>query len=158
MCVVARLMRMFVRTKFINFCGQPGARLNADQSLYAKLGAGPDPLSRFLRVLDPFFFRAPSGHMRRLEAIWIDRTINIARWKSFIAILSVEWNGFTIYSTVIPLPSPPHMIMAVVGSIIASVILSSQTRGHQSQTTEEAAWYMYQVTRTTLPYVLLMWR
>ncbi|KIJ62632.1 hypothetical protein HYDPIDRAFT_30228 [Hydnomerulius pinastri MD-312] len=202
----SRLMRMFVRTKFINFCGQAGARLNADQSPCAKLGSGPDPLSRFLRVLDPFLFGAPSGHMKRLWGLWVDRTINLVRWKSFISILSAEWNGFTIYVRPMPFDSKcllrlyrstvmlavddsplaiPELnwgsplqtaaiiatylsIMTSVGSLITSVLLSGQNRGHESQSTEEAALYMYQVTRTTLgvealaimyslPHVLLMW-
>ncbi|KAG0695218.1 hypothetical protein DFH29DRAFT_880177 [Suillus ampliporus] len=32
--IVARFMGEFCNAKFVNFCGQPGARLDADQSLY----------------------------------------------------------------------------------------------------------------------------
>ena len=48
-------------------------------------------------LLDMFLFYTPSAHIRELKGIWVDKTINYARWVGFSNTLNNEWNGFTIY-------------------------------------------------------------
>jgi hypothetical protein len=38
-CDLCFLITLLGRTKFVNFCGQPGARLDVDQSLYEESNA-----------------------------------------------------------------------------------------------------------------------
>ncbi|KAF9230823.1 hypothetical protein BU15DRAFT_68868 [Melanogaster broomeanus] len=156
-----RLMRTFTHLKFINFHGQVGARLNADQSLYDTVGRKKDrSLSYVVRLLDLILFRAPSVHIEQLHSIWVDQTINLLRWQSFIGTLCNEWNGFTIYSTVllavdvsflaIPEMNGSTVIQTVtqlavyfsttsaVGSLIASVLLTNQSRGRVLESADQA--------------------
>lgn len=89
------LITLIGNAKFVNFCGQPGARLNADQSLYG------DPNSRsnnvLLRVMNFVLFGSPNAHNKALQKIWVDLTIVQPRWKNFIDRLNSEWNGYTIF-------------------------------------------------------------
>ncbi|KAH7890171.1 hypothetical protein F5I97DRAFT_1850702 [Phlebopus sp. FC_14] len=163
--LIGRLMRLFMRIKFMNFFGQASARLNADQSLYSQVDEGNQPqLSSLIRVLDPILFGAPSAHVKQLRRIWVDRTINALRWRSFIDTLFTEWNGFTIYSTVmlavdVSFLSIPEMngshtpqiiaqvavyfsTLSAVGSLLASVLLSNQIREQKLQSADLAAAYM----------------
>ncbi|KAH7885731.1 hypothetical protein F5I97DRAFT_1954424 [Phlebopus sp. FC_14] len=99
-CVMARFMRLFNASKFINFYGQPGARLNADQSVYTTARKRRQAPSILIKVADVFMFGSPSTHAKELEKVWVDQSVNFPRWKGFIGRLSTEWGGFTIYSTV----------------------------------------------------------
>jgi hypothetical protein len=42
-------------------------------------------------------FGAPESHMNELKRVWVDRSINSPRWKSFNNKLISEWSGITIY-------------------------------------------------------------
>ncbi|KAF9231893.1 hypothetical protein BU15DRAFT_81860 [Melanogaster broomeanus] len=95
--VVARLMRLFTSSRFINFFGQPGARLNSDQSVYSKLRGQEVTRSWLIRISDVLLFGGPSAHANELQRVWVDGTVNAPRWKGFISNLSNEWAGFTIY-------------------------------------------------------------
>ena len=82
--------------RFYNFYGQPGARLEANLSLYIG-GEDRDKNSLLFVPLDMTFFYAPSAHVKELKSIWVDDTINYARWEAFSSKLSSEWSGITIY-------------------------------------------------------------
>ncbi|KAF8842344.1 hypothetical protein BDN67DRAFT_965872 [Paxillus ammoniavirescens] len=98
--IVARLMRLFTSSRFVNFYGQPEARLNVDQSVYTKLRGQDETASLFIRISDLLLFGGPSAHAIELQRVWVDLTVNFPRWKGFVSKLSNEWAGFTIYSTV----------------------------------------------------------
>ncbi|KAF9240007.1 hypothetical protein BU15DRAFT_61639 [Melanogaster broomeanus] len=167
--LAGRLMRIFTHLKFANFHGQVGARLNADQSLYDTVGRKKDrSLSYVVRLLDLILFSAPSVHTEQLHGIWVDQTINLLRWQSFIGTLCNEWNGFTIYSTVllavdvsflaIPELNGSTTIQTVtqlavyfsttsaVGSLIASVLLTNQSRGRALNSAEQAVLHALALT------------
>ncbi|KAF9234079.1 hypothetical protein BU15DRAFT_79397 [Melanogaster broomeanus] len=173
--VVARLMRLFTSSKFVNFYGQPGARLNADQSVYTKLRGQDQATSLLIRISDLILFRGPSAHVSELQRMWVDRSVNAPRWKGFISKLSNEWAGFTIYSTVmlavdvsflaIPAldPTKPNgkeslaasiatymSIILVVGSLVVSVQLSNRIRGQENASAKEAAAIMLRSTQSML--------
>ncbi|OAX31110.1 hypothetical protein K503DRAFT_870764, partial [Rhizopogon vinicolor AM-OR11-026] len=97
--IVARLMRLFSNSKFVNFCGQPGARLDADQSLHGDPSDSPKNI--ILRVMNIILFGSPDAHRNALRRIWIDESIVQPRWNNFIDRLNSEWNGLTIFSTVV---------------------------------------------------------
>src|SRR5260221_4789762 len=84
------------QAKFFNFCGLPAARLNADQSVYVKTKHGKliVPLSW---AFNAALFGAPESYMSELRRVWVDRSINSPRWKSFNNKLSSEWSGITMY-------------------------------------------------------------
>ncbi|KAF9230819.1 hypothetical protein BU15DRAFT_56836 [Melanogaster broomeanus] len=188
---MTKLTNIVAHLKFANFHGQVCARLNADHSLYERVGGKKDrSLSYFVRLLDIILFSAPSVHIEQLHGIWVDQTINLLRWQSLMGTLCNEWNGFTIYSTVllavdisflaIPGMNGSTTIQTVtqlavyfsttiaVGSLIASVLLTNQSRGRALKSADQAAlhalalafdftfinysWIMY-----SLPFGLVMW-
>ncbi|KAF9240019.1 hypothetical protein BU15DRAFT_74247 [Melanogaster broomeanus] len=158
---MSKLTNIIARFKFVNFHGQVGARLNADQSLYDRVQRKKDTsLSYFVWLLDTILFSAPSVHIEQLHGIWVDQTINLLRWQSFIGTLRDEWNGFTIYSTVllavdvsflaIPEMNQSTAIQTVtqlavyfsttsaMGSLIASLLLTNQSRGEALKSADQA--------------------
>ncbi|KIK91513.1 hypothetical protein PAXRUDRAFT_830785 [Paxillus rubicundulus Ve08.2h10] len=176
--IVARLMRLFTSSRFVNFYGQPEARLNVDQSVYTKLRGQDETPSLLIRISDLLLFGGPSAHATELQRVWVDRTVNFPRWKGFVSKLSNEWAGFTIYSTVmlavdvsfltIPALAPKPVtatttsmqdasntstylsIITVVGSLVVSVQLSNGIRGQGTSSAEEAAEAMMWWTKSIL--------
>ncbi|KAG2757638.1 hypothetical protein P692DRAFT_20824463 [Suillus brevipes Sb2] len=182
--IVARFMGEFCNAKFVNFCGQPGARLNADQSLYG------DPNSRsnnvLLRVMNFVLFGSPNAHYKALQKIWVDSTIVQPRWKNFIDRLNSEWNGYTIFSTVmlavdisfLAVPSVQTQTAAILvsymsalctmGSLVVSLILAGQVNDSRRDSAKSVASFMEGMSGSvlgleslalmlSLPYALLIW-
>lgn len=89
--------------KFYNFYGQPGARLEANLSVYLG-GEHEDENSLLFAPLDISLFYAPSAQIKELKSIWIDDIVNYARWAAFSNRLSSEWSGITIYVSKSPDP------------------------------------------------------
>ncbi|KAH7924791.1 hypothetical protein BV22DRAFT_1034753 [Leucogyrophana mollusca] len=172
-CVIARMMRLFSNIRFFNFCGQPGARLDADQSVYEKSKIKDDKKSVLLRIMNIVLFGAPEVHINGLRRVWVDETVNHARWQDFTNNLYNEWNGFTIYSTVmlavdvsflaVPGVDPGNAqsqtlstvatylsTLNAVGSLVISLLLVGQSRKRGRESMEGAASFMSRMTKTRL--------
>ncbi|KIJ11867.1 hypothetical protein PAXINDRAFT_15317 [Paxillus involutus ATCC 200175] len=94
----ARMMKLFTHSKFLNFHGQPGARLNADQSIYNKPLASEEGFtSPVFYTLNILLLAAPRKYMQTLRGLYVDRFVNGSRWKGFISGLKDEWNGYTVF-------------------------------------------------------------
>ncbi|KAF9235394.1 hypothetical protein BU15DRAFT_64913 [Melanogaster broomeanus] len=127
--VTARLMRQFAKVKFVNWCGQPTARLDADQSIYATTSSH-QRVSLLLRMLNPFLFRSPEAHLRTIRRMWVDEMVVRPRWKNFIDLLNKEWNQFTIFATVIlavdvSFLAIPGVLNTPLQSTAASIVTNS---------------------------------
>ena len=84
-----------VLAKFVNFCGQRGARLDADQPLYdSNSGREKNPIFRFLNVV---LFNSLDIHLESLRKAWVDKTVVKPRWKKFVDQLNGEWSSFTVF-------------------------------------------------------------
>ncbi|KAG1718368.1 hypothetical protein EDD22DRAFT_963886 [Suillus occidentalis] len=57
--IIAQFMREFCSDKFANFCGQSGARLDADQSLYSN--SIPRLKGIFFRIMNVILFGSPDA-------------------------------------------------------------------------------------------------
>ncbi|KAG1747701.1 hypothetical protein EDB19DRAFT_1630824 [Suillus lakei] len=186
-CVVARFMRLFTKVKYTNFCGQPGARVDADRSIYYKEGHERETL--IFRLSNLILWYGPRKHYKRIQRVWVDEIINAPRWKDFITQLDNEWTGFTLYSTVmmavdVSFLAVPGIIdssgssqtssniavymsaLCSVGSLVVAVLLVDQSQDYQSA--EGGALYMSLMTSAipgvenlalmhSLPFALLMW-
>ncbi|KAG8221667.1 hypothetical protein J3R82DRAFT_1952 [Butyriboletus roseoflavus] len=95
--IIARLMAYFTEDQFMNFCGQPCARLNADTVLFGK-----QTWNRTIafKIVNMFLLGSPNEHAVRLQRIWVDGTIIQPRWKNFINRLTNELGRYPIFSTV----------------------------------------------------------
>jgi len=182
MSVVARMMRLFAHSRFINFSGLPWARLDADQSLY---GTDRRPKSYLFLPFSLLLLCAPDKHLKVLQEIYVDRLINASRWAGFINNLKDEWTAFSVYSTVmlavdISFLAVPNVIsvavstaiyastLSALGSLISSVLLLGQIRGLEIDSVKEGAAYMSSKTYSffgaeilaimlSLPYAFLVW-
>ncbi|KAG2746038.1 hypothetical protein P692DRAFT_20836098 [Suillus brevipes Sb2] len=182
--IVARFMGEFCSDKFANFCGQPGARLDADQSLYGD--SIPGPKSILYRVMNVILFGSPDAQSKALHKIWVDYTIVQRRWKNFINRLNSEWNGYTIFSTVmlavdisfLAVPSLQNQtpailvlymsILCALGSLVVSLVLAGQVNDSRRDSAESVASFMVEMSHSvlgleslalmlSLPYALLIW-
>ncbi|KAJ8579812.1 hypothetical protein M405DRAFT_778667 [Rhizopogon salebrosus TDB-379] len=154
-------MHYFSKAKFFNFCGLPCARLDADKSVHPEdkgifhpLTVGPS------MVLDVMLFWAPQAHYQDLRRVLVDECINAPRWKGFSRDLMAEWNGITIYSTVMLAVDVSFLAVGnvnistsqsvgvianylstifITGSLILSLLLARQTQKYDPESAEGAA-------------------
>ncbi|OAX37512.1 hypothetical protein K503DRAFT_742598 [Rhizopogon vinicolor AM-OR11-026] len=99
-CIIARLMQTFTHAQFINFCGQPAARLDVDKPLYHQREDRHGWTTLALPLLNIALFGSLQSHKKSIERVWVDNTLVVTRWKNFIDGLNTEWSSFTVFSTV----------------------------------------------------------
>ncbi|KAF8555065.1 hypothetical protein OG21DRAFT_1508125 [Imleria badia] len=177
--ILARVMRIIARGKFYNFYGQPGARLEADMSVYLQQGQR-DESHIFFHFLDLVFCFALASYVQELRSIWVDDIVNHSRWRKFTSNLTIGWSSFTIYSTVmlavdISLLAVPAVnqgdvnsqsvavvatymsLLCATGSLVSSVLLARQINTLTG--VAEAATFMYKMSHwrggTTILGVIL---
>ncbi|KAG1740186.1 uncharacterized protein EDB91DRAFT_1133546 [Suillus paluster] len=182
--IVARFMGEFTNAKFVNFCGQPGARLDADQSLYRDSIIYSKNI--LLRVMNVILFGTPDAHNKALHKIWVDHIVVQPRWKNFINRLNSEWNGYTIFSTVmlavdisfLAVPSVQNQTPAILvsylsafcamGSLVVSLVLAAHVNDSRRDSAKSVASFMSGMSRSmlgleslalmlSLPFALLIW-
>jgi hypothetical protein len=81
-------------TKFLNFYGQPEARLNRDQSVH---GTRTNQRTWFIKTISLFLFSAPDVHLRTLQKMWVDGIMHKAVWEASLKKVNEEWREFTLY-------------------------------------------------------------
>lgn len=177
-CVVARFMSEFIKAKFFNFCGQPGARLDSDQTIYFK---DHDHQSLLFIITSFLLFGAPRTNQEDLKIIWVDRIINRVLWNQFIGKLNDEWAGLALSATVIlnanvaflAIPSVQDIArllsyLSVACSIAVVLLVLLLVRQNQKKDCERAVTLLTYVSQSffgtealaitySLPYGLLMW-
>ncbi|KAG2368659.1 hypothetical protein BDR07DRAFT_1390523 [Suillus spraguei] len=182
--IAARFMRLFYNAKFVNFCGQPGARLDVDQSLYGEHDTRSKTI--ILRIMNIILFGSPDAQSKAIHKIWVDETIVQPRWKNFIGRLTTEWNGYTIFSTVmlavdisyLAVPAvgyQPSVIvltylssLCAMGSLVVSLILAGQVNDSRRCSAVDVASFMVGMSESilgleslalmlSLPFALLIW-
>ncbi|KAG1902370.1 uncharacterized protein F5891DRAFT_161438 [Suillus fuscotomentosus] len=182
--IAARLMRLLCNAKFVNFCGQPGARLDVDQSLYGEHDTRSKKI--IIRIMNVILFGSPVAQSKAIHKIWVDETIVQPRWKGFIDRLITEWNGYTIFSTVmlavnisfLAVPTITPQTTAIVltylsslcamGSLVVSLILAGQVNDSRRGSAADVASFMVGISESmfgleslalmlSLPFALLIW-
>ncbi|KAK0195992.1 hypothetical protein F5146DRAFT_313295 [Armillaria mellea] len=96
---IGRLMFIFFRHRFINFHGQPGARLARDQLIYET----SSKRTLLVTLLSPLLFFTPDIHFVTLKKIGGDGAVHThkASWTDFTQKLATEWQEVTLYATVL---------------------------------------------------------
>ncbi|KIJ14494.1 hypothetical protein PAXINDRAFT_12591 [Paxillus involutus ATCC 200175] len=170
--ILARINRLFHQYRFLNSYGQRGARLGGGRSVFSRKIVNEEPVSWFLKWVDVALLGAPVAHLRGIQKIWVDELIDESRWKTYISSLNTEWNGFTVYSTVmlavdVSFLAVPGVqaasgdpqsgatiaiyasVISSVCALIISVILAGQIRTHDVDSVGGGADYMLRMTRNT---------
>ncbi|SJK98144.1 uncharacterized protein ARMOST_01404 [Armillaria ostoyae] len=96
---IGRFMFIFFRSRFINFHGQPGARLARDELIYET----SSKRTLLVTLLSPFLFFTPDIHLATLKKIGGDGHVHThkASWTNFTLKLNTEWQEVTLYATVL---------------------------------------------------------
>ncbi|KAF7360414.1 hypothetical protein MVEN_00771400 [Mycena venus] len=175
-CLVGRLMHVFARNRVYNFHGEPGARLNVDQSVHAVV----QKRTMLIRMLSPLLFYAPDFHLVGLHAINTDGLIRHRGWSEFVTRLNSEWQEFTLYATVVlnanvaflaiqsvdnngaiqPNRSPTQIssylsMLTSIGSIIIGLLLVKHHRNRDRASASDAATFICNRTHPTLGFETL---
>jgi len=164
-------MNIFIQAQFVNFCGQRGARLDADQSLYNS--DNEKDISILLRILNVVLFNSPKLHLESLRKVWVDETVVKPRWNKFMDQLNSEWNSFTVFSTVMlaadvsflavpgiddattPVKSATTIViymstLCALGSLVISLILAGQVNNNRRSSPGKVAKFMTVMSQSML--------
>ncbi|TFK34470.1 hypothetical protein BDQ12DRAFT_738210 [Crucibulum laeve] len=185
--LLSRLMHTFARHRFLNWHGEPCARLNRDQSVY---GSITNKRTWLVKTLSPLLFSAPDIHLRSLEKMLVDGVMYSSVWTQSIVKLNNEWQEFILYAMVLlnanvalaiqtvdqdahPYRSAAQIAsyistVASIGSIMLGLLLVRQNRTKAKESAEDAISFIHRRTHPTLgmetiaimfslPYALLMW-
>ncbi|KAF5310830.1 hypothetical protein D9619_008028 [Psilocybe cf. subviscida] len=94
---IARIMSQICHSRFLNFYGEPCARLERDSSVY---GHAPSPRPILLRSVSPLLFSAPDVYLPELQKVCVDETVHMGAWKEMVRNLSSEWQELVTYATI----------------------------------------------------------
>jgi len=83
--------------QFINFCGQPAARLSVDYPLHYGTDEILENKAFLPRLLNIVLFGSLRSHRRSIDRVWVDHRLVVIRWKYFIDRLNTEWSSFTVF-------------------------------------------------------------
>ena len=80
--------------KYLNFYGQPEARLNRDQSVY---GDRTNRRTWFIKSISILLFLAPDFHLKNLQKMWVDKIMHQSVWEGSLKKVTDEWREFILY-------------------------------------------------------------
>ncbi|KAF7361077.1 hypothetical protein MSAN_01138700 [Mycena sanguinolenta] len=168
-CLVGRLglVHVFARSRVYNFHGEPGARLNVDQSVHATVKRQ----TMFIRTLNPLLFYAPHAQLLGVRSVNIDGLIRHSWWAPFVEGLISQWQesiinaavvlnanvaflsiqsvdqGGNIASTRSPAQIASYVsILTSIASIIIGLLLTSRHRNRDRDSAADAATFVFSRT------------
>ncbi|KAJ3515755.1 hypothetical protein NLJ89_g1562 [Agrocybe chaxingu] len=165
---IYRMASYLYHDRFLNLHGEPGARLDAGQSIY---GPQPEKNSLLMKILSPLMIYGPDSHLYRLEETTVDymegsqlfdqATVVLNANVAFLAIQSVDEAAAPDRRTDSQRASY-FSVLTSLGSIIFGLLLVRQHR--EVMTTQfvvnRSASHLGLETLAmmfSLPYTLLMW-
>ena len=104
------------QAKFLNFYGQPEARLNRDQSVHS---TRTNQRTWFIKTFSIFLFSAPDVHLRKLQEIYVDGIVNKAVWNDSLRKVNEEWREFILYVCSYYAPTWVSSLNYVLGDCVA---------------------------------------
>ncbi|KAG6330528.1 hypothetical protein ID866_8561 [Astraeus odoratus] len=90
--ILGRMMHIFYRNQYLNFHGQPCARLSVDQTVH---GWRYRP-SKAMIMLAPVLCMAPVAHVRSLHRSFVDNIASTVEWNGFIAKLNGQLQNLNL--------------------------------------------------------------
>ncbi|TFK53411.1 hypothetical protein OE88DRAFT_1806367 [Heliocybe sulcata] len=96
--IVGRLMYALLYQSFLNYHGQPVARLASNHNIMDD----PSTASSWLfRILSLILLCAPHSYLRSMEMIWVDKIIHSNSWNRLTADFVAEWSSLQLMATVL---------------------------------------------------------
>ncbi|KAG0692443.1 hypothetical protein DFH29DRAFT_969338 [Suillus ampliporus] len=171
--VIARIMEYFARAKFLNFCGQPFARLDADQSVYSSSKDSGWIATIISWCINFVLFGGPHAYMSELRKIWVDHTVSYVHWKDFNERLSRQWTSLALYAMIMLVADVAFQALPVindqsksnylafqiaiiaielstyciVGSLLVSILLSRRIQKDGRRSATETVEYLLKLTK-----------
>jgi len=100
--VLAKFMTELLHGRFLNFYGQPTARLSRFRPIYRSERSGTNTgRSSLINILSPMLFYAPALQLHTLEKLWVDRVLAKEAWTKAVQKFVSEWIETTTYSTIL---------------------------------------------------------
>jgi hypothetical protein len=93
-------------SRFLNYHGEPGARLNSDQSVHRH---DTSRLSWPMSIFSLCLFHAPLTHLTDLRSVYTDGLVKAITWKKHLNSLTSSWQEYVLY-----VRSPPLIIFSDV--------------------------------------------
>ncbi|KAK0189894.1 hypothetical protein F5146DRAFT_1139392 [Armillaria mellea] len=181
------VMKRFAHERFLQFYGEPAARLNRGTSIYDKNRVHKRSL--LFHILKCLLFAASCAHLREIEYMLSDGLLSQVAWRDFVEKICKDWSHLTLYSTVLinadiaflsiqsvdasPPSSPLKIviylsILSSLGSLFFALLLLRRNNPRANISTCEAVKIMnsYQDSSCrydsiaiiySLPYALLIW-
>lgn len=84
--------------RYLNFAGQPAARLHSKQRIYLDSGTHRSPIFGLFSLM---LFYAPDTHLLALQDAYIDNRVHYIQWKASMKQLREEWEDINIYASFI---------------------------------------------------------
>ncbi|KAG1726304.1 hypothetical protein EDB19DRAFT_1914691 [Suillus lakei] len=163
--IVARWMRRICMAKFVNFCGQPGARISQSQLLYGDSNTRSKGI--LFRAMNLVMFKSPDAHSKVTSRV-------MAR---------CEWSGYIVFSSVmlavdISFLAVPFVqtqtsailvsylsTLCVTGSLVVTLVFARQVNDSQRFSNSGFASFMFGVFSSierlslmlSLPSTFLIW-
>ncbi|KDR80110.1 hypothetical protein GALMADRAFT_242351 [Galerina marginata CBS 339.88] len=162
--LLARLMYMFVHSRFLDFHGETCSRIERHFSVY-----GNPIVSRtwFINSISPLLLFAPDFHLHTLQKMWVDGIMHKSIWDKSVKKMNEEWQEFVLWSTVVltanvaflaiqsvdskpdnlPYRSPAQIssylsVVASIGSIVLGLLLMRQNRTRSRESADEMQAFM----------------
>ncbi|KAF8842900.1 hypothetical protein BDN67DRAFT_1009364 [Paxillus ammoniavirescens] len=95
--ILSRMMHIIYRNQYLNFHGQPCARLSVDQTVH---GWRYRP-SKAMILLAPLLCMAPIAHVRSLHMSFVDDIASTVEWNTFITKLNGQLQNLNLLGTVL---------------------------------------------------------
>src|ERR1700728_2226087 len=83
-----------VHQRFLYSHGQETACLTRSQYIHP---CESRQRTLFLMFLSPILFSAPGIHLKSIEKVWVDNTINQVSWNNFLDDLNADWELLLLY-------------------------------------------------------------
>ncbi|KAF9234246.1 hypothetical protein BU15DRAFT_10126, partial [Melanogaster broomeanus] len=95
--LLARMMHIIYRNQYLNFHGQPCARLTVDQTVH---GWRYRPSTAMI-ILAPLLCMAPIAHVRSLHMGFVDDIASTVEWNTFITKFNGQLQNLNLLGTVL---------------------------------------------------------
>ena len=82
-----------VRSRFINFHGEPHARLSRDKSITS---TDTEIKSRTYNIISSVLLGESNFYYLELKKLWVDGYVYIDHWNDFVSVCRVQWKEAVI--------------------------------------------------------------
>ncbi|KAF9568673.1 hypothetical protein CPC08DRAFT_746116 [Agrocybe pediades] len=168
--ILARIMYVFVHSRFLDWHGEAHARIERNFSVY---GQAVNSRTWLVKSMSMVLFFAPEFHLRTLQNMWVDNIMHKSVWHESMKKMNDEWQEFVLFATVMlnanvaflaiqsvdtdtdPYRSPAQIssymsVVASIGSIVLGLLLIRQNRTKNRESADDVQAFLTKITHPRL--------